>query len=339
MTAIPRRPRLTVEEVERAASRYIIHKLGDQLWPGLPTYDAGRDEWSVPIHACCLKSEDVLESLILNGEGEIVRAPSRLALKQTLEEAIAAGTCIVDLVAAQSVGQTHGAEQHTRQDRVRVIGEKFQKLIADSPLDVRQAFAEMKSHVDAILESIFILPVQRFSPVFGEHRVTVLSPFGKVRYPIVFEWMPFEDADGYVLSIEDADWSVRTQGTKIEVKPEEVAIEDGTEYVWKLKVMKNEEIVDRITGFFNLVARSEQEELSDLEERLQSVEPEQDRFILLTGVLEEKEFYIEAIENYKKLYASEPIDGIAYRIAFCYDKLELEELKDEWNRRIRDEGQ
>ena len=55
--------------------------------------------------------------------------------------------------------------------------------------------------------------------------------------------------------------------------------------------------------------------------------------------LEEKEFYMDAIEKYKEAYAIEPSPGIAYRIAYCYDKLELEELRDEWNKKIRQEEQ
>jgi len=72
-----------------------------------------------------------------------------------------------------------------------------------------------------------------------------------------------------------------------------------------------------------------------MEEQLKGVETEQDKLILWGGILEEKRFYMEAIDQYKKAYASEPLDGIAYRIAYCYDRLELEELRDEWNKRIQ----
>jgi len=44
--------------------------------------------------------------------------------------------------------------------------------------------------------------------------------------------------------------------------------------------------------------------------------------------------FIEAINKYKEAYALQPLPGIAYRIAYCYDRLELEELRNEWNKKI-----
>ena len=43
---------------------------------------------------------------------------------------------------------------------------------------------------------------------------------------------------------------------------------------------------------------------------------------------------MEAVVQYKAAYVLEPQNGIAYRIAYCYDRLELEELRDEWNGKI-----
>jgi tetratricopeptide (TPR) repeat protein len=57
----------------------------------------------------------------------------------------------------------------------------------------------------------------------------------------------------------------------------------------------------------------------------------------LSRILERKEFYIEAIEQYKKAYELDPFNGLAYKIAYCYDKLDLEEHRDEWNNKIIEE--
>ena len=44
---------------------------------------------------------------------------------------------------------------------------------------------------------------------------------------------------------------------------------------------------------------------------------------------------METVEKYKQAYAIEPSPRIAYRIAYCYDKLELEEIRDKWNEKFK----
>ncbi|MDP3013641.1 MAG: hypothetical protein Q8M92_05320, partial [Candidatus Subteraquimicrobiales bacterium] len=148
----------------------------------------------------------------------------------------------------------------------------------------------------------------------------------------------YEGADKYIISIEEANWSYSTAGTKVEVGPGELQLIYGTEYMWEIVIMSGEELTDEIVGFFSLAAEDEIRELTEIEGRTEGIEPEQDRCMLWAGILEEKEFYIEAIEQYKKAYALEPSNGVAYRIAYCYDKLELEELRDKWNRKILEEN-
>ncbi len=62
----------------------------------------------------------------------------------------------------------------------------------------------------------------------------------------------------------------------------------------------------------------------------------QNKVKILRQVMD-KELTSEAIEQYKNAYSLEPLSGIAYRIAYCYDKLELEELRDDWNGKIEGE--
>ena len=56
------------------------------------------------------------------------------------------------------------------------------------------------------------------------------------------------------------------------------------------------------------------------------------------GTLEEKELYMDAVQKYKQAYAIQLSPGVAYRIACCYDKLELEDLREEWNKKIPEEA-
>lgn len=211
---------------------------------------------------------------------------------------------------------------------------KFRALIKKSPPVLKKTFEAIRDDMETMIKNTFTYPSPRFAPVFGESLATVLSPFGKVRYPIIFEWMPFEGADHYTISVDNTNWSFDTSETRVKVSPKELGLDYGNEYMWELKVVKGEKIVKEITGFFSLATEDEIRDLIEIENQLKSIKPELDRLILWGGILEEKGFYMEAVEQYKKAYDLEPVDGIVYRIAYCYDRLELEELRDEWNRRI-----
>ena len=98
--------------------------------------------------------------------------------------------------------------------------------------------------------------------------------------------------------------------------------------------MKGDEIIEEENGFFSLAVGDEIKELMEVENQLKNIEPKQDMFISWGGVLEQRGFYMEAVEQYKKAYDLEHLNGIAYRIAYCYHQLELAELRDEWNKKI-----
>jgi hypothetical protein len=106
--------------------------------------------------------------------------------------------------------------------------------------------------------------------------------------------------------------------------------------MWELKVMKGNDVLEEESGFFSLPAEEELKELEGIEYQLRINRPEQENLILWGGILEEEEFYMDAIEKYRQAYALEASPGLAYRIAYCYDKLELEELRDGWNKKILD---
>ena len=225
-------------------------------------------------------------------------------------------------------------KQQLRERKGESLSGKLTMLVKNSPFTIKKSLEGIKNNIESLLKNTFTYPSPHFAPVFGEHPVTVLAPFGKVRYPVIFEWMPYKGADCYAISVEDTDWSFKTAKTKVVITPQELRLDYGKEYMWELRVMKKGKAVDEITGFFSLAIEEELKDLIEIENQLKSVVPEQDRLILFGGILEEKGFYMEAIEQYKVAYTLEPLDGAAYRIAYCYDKLELEELRDKWNRKI-----
>lgn len=226
-------------------------------------------------------------------------------------------------------------EKTQREKTVNALMARFAEMVKKSPVDLWKKFEATGERLENLFQTTFAYPAPSFPPVFGEYPVTVLSPFGKVRYPIIFEWDPYEETDKYIISIEDLDWSYTTGKTRVEVDQKEVPLIYGNEYMWELKVMRGDEIIEEENGFFSLLSEEELTEIELIENQIKDIIPEDHKFILWGGILEEKEFYMDAIEKYKQAYSIEPSPGVAYRIAYCYDKLELEELRDEWNKKIQ----
>ena len=226
-------------------------------------------------------------------------------------------------------------EKREREKSIAALTSKFADMLKKSPPNLRKRIEAISEKVENLLRRTFAYPTPHFAPVFGELTGGILSPFGKVRYPVVFEWEPYEDADRYTISVEDANWSHATGGTRFEVSPQELDLMYDSEYMWELNVMRGDETIEEENGFFSLPAERELREIEEIEDQIRGVSGEKDRLILWGGILEEKGFLMEAVVNYKNAYTIDPFPGIAYRIACCYDNLELEELRDEWNKKIR----
>ena len=216
--------------------------------------------------------------------------------------------------------------------KVEALMAKISDLIGKSPAHLQKTLEVIGQNLHDLLRKTFTYPTPCFAPVFGEYQANVLSPFGKVRYPIRFEWQPYEKAEEYKISIEETGWA--STKTKIEIDPGELKLAYGSEYMWELKVMRGDEIIEEENGFFSLPTERELREIEEIDNQLREIPGEEEKFILWGGILEEKELYMEAIENYNQAYAINRSFGTAYRIASCYDKCELEELRDEWNKKI-----
>lgn len=196
-------------------------------------------------------------------------------------------------------------------------------------------FNELSVQFENKINIIFTYPSPRLEPVFGgSHEFLVYSPFGKVRFPIQFRWEPLPQAEEYEISIDEIQWQCVTRDKEclLEQKPPEM--DYGQEYSWNLRIYSAGRIVDEATGFFELATLEEHEKIKEIEQRVSRIQDAFGRFVIWAQVLESKEFVIEAIENYIKAYSIHPVPGIAYSIACCYDLLELEELRDEWNNQI-----
>ena len=201
-------------------------------------------------------------------------------------------------------------------------------------LGARHGMAEITGGVQNLLRQTFSLPTLRFAPVFGGEAPRLAGPLGKTRYPILFAWQAEEDADEYVVSIDGYDARFATSANSIELTPDMLALDAGASYMWQLDILAGGRNLEQTTGFFSLVTAEEADEISSVENEIKSLEPPEDRYLLIGEILERKELFVDAIKSYKRSHELEPFPGLAYRIAFCYDQLQLEELRDEWNRKI-----
>jgi hypothetical protein len=134
---------VTGEEVEREASRYLLHKLGDRLWAGEPFYDDRREQWNVPIHSRSLPADVVLGQIILDARGIVVRAPSRRALQGAVQRHQPATHALAPLSVSPSAREDSEAGQGLAPPDLpedpQVIG---QELLADP--DTRRAYRYLK---------------------------------------------------------------------------------------------------------------------------------------------------------------------------------------------------
>jgi hypothetical protein len=218
--------------------------------------------------------------------------------------------------------------------KVRRLIAKLNTIIEICPPHVRKEIENIRQDIETLFGNTFTYPKRRFAPVFGESHISVFSPFGKIRYPIVFEFPSYERADCHEITIKGTAWSIRTNKKKIEITPDQLSLSYGKEYMWTIKLIKDAEALEEEYGFFSLLALKEKKDIEQIENQIIGIESEDERLLFWGAILEEKELYIDAIQKYKNLYNSQPSPEIAYRIACCYNKLELDDLRNKWNRKI-----
>ena len=187
-------------------------------------------------------------------------------------------------------------------------------------------------HIRDLIKEAFSYPCPHFDPVFGDAQSRVLSPYGKVTFPVRFEWTSHEQADTYKLSLNDRLWEGSTTSTVIQL--DQSVLQYNCEYMWSLNYIQNEETIDEVSGFFWVGSEEAHQEINHVESVLSALDSNSVTPLLLGAFLEVREFYIDAIYAYKNAYNLNPSPAIAYRIATCYHHLELEELCNEWNKLI-----
>lgn len=254
--------------------------------------------------------------------------------------------CLARLVGIQHA--MHAAGQDPQWDHLKFMQwierKQSQEMLTELKGRLRQLsrlteYKAIFSKIRTGFEKVFSYPCPRFSPVFGDSSFSMLSPFGKIRSPLVFEWTPYAQADSYYITISDLDWTHTTRQTKVEIDLGEIKAHQGQEYIWKLDIIKDDRVVRSVAGFFVWAVQSQIDALEAVRSEIWKTRDGIERLILWAGVLEEMAFYMDAISIYKAAYSQKPLPSLAYKIASCYDQLELDDLKDNWNRKIPLEGE
>lgn len=126
-------------------------------------------------------------------------------------------------------------------------------MINKAPINIQKSLKQMRYGIESRLRNTFSYPCPSFPPVFGESQVAIMSPFGKVRFPIIFKWISYKGAERYEISIEGTNWSVETKRTSVEVKQEELELNLDEGYIWQFKVLtQDREILEEVSGYFSL---------------------------------------------------------------------------------------
>ena len=225
-------------------------------------------------------------------------------------------------------------QKQKRQKTVKLLSKRLEEVRSILPASLGARFEKIVDGLKAKLQASFSYPSPRFSPVYGKSHHLSISPFGKVRYPIVFEWQKKNHAAEYVLKIDDVGWVEKTTQNRVTIEAGACDFSLGEEYMWELAVFVKDELIDEESGFIELATAPDIQELEQIETTLQAISDEFERVIIFAGILEQKRFFTEAIFNYSLAYEQDPIPSIAYRIASCYDQLEVKDLSEKWNREI-----
>jgi hypothetical protein len=153
-------------------------------------------------------------------------------------------------------------KKNRRSQLVYRLLDRLKHVVSSMTEDKASHLGKLVDDLKTTFSKSFSYPTPCFSTVFGESRFTVIGPYGQVRYPIIFEWRPHENACEYVLRIDELNIAYRTTETKLIVEAGTWEFVAGEEYMWELVVHGEDEILTEEYGFFSLVG---EEALRDIQ--------------------------------------------------------------------------
>lgn len=222
--------------------------------------------------------------------------------------------------------------------RAKLVG-MLESIVDPGFVALHQSLRELLQNMRRDIEVAFAPVTPSLGALFGESVVDIISPFGKVRYPVVFECRVPVKSTAQEITIDGTPFVRRTSEPHFEVSTENVVLQAGEEYMWTWQFSEGDKVIEEATGFFSMATAAELTLLREFEARVARVQPLEDRETLFGLFLESAGFLMEAVQKYQHSYRILKTPALAYRIASCYDKLELMALRDEWNRKIPSSGE
>ncbi len=221
-----------------------------------------------------------------------------------------------------------------REEHAEALLARFSKLAREAHHDIRDYLGEIGKGLVVLFRETFTYPTPAFASLAGTAPPAVISPFGKVRFPVLFRWEPFQQSDNYELSVEESGWSLKTTRSRILVEKGEAVWEPAREYGWTLQYRHQSSVLAAVRNAFSILNEQEAHVIAQIGDCMRQISPEEDRLTLWGGVLELGGLCSEAVQNYQRCYLMKPSAGVAYRVASCFDRFGLVHLRDRWNRRI-----
>lgn len=241
----------------------------------------------------------------------------------------------------RSVENEHKMGLEEMQELVRQK-ERVDKLVSMiDELSKVTTLSKVLEGVGEFVNRVFSFPFPELSPAFGQSdasKVKVISPYGKVRFPVIFQWKECVDIEQYI--IKTAGRKLVAGCTRLEISEEDLDLSYGKEYEWELiLVRKGGEQIEGPIGYYATCTEEEADSLGRIDTEIMRMELSEESVSVVQGaVLEKRGFYVEAIEQYTKAYNLSGLKSIAVRIATCYEELGLNDFREEWKDRLYQES-
>ncbi len=224
----------------------------------------------------------------------------------------------------------------------RALVDHFRHIVERSQGDTRDRLVALQGNVANIIGDSFRFPLTlpRWEPVQAPTGPLLLSPLGKVRFPLRFELEP--ETKGYrcELLAGTSPQRLDTQDLGGSLAAADSAWLPGSEVFWMLVEWRGDAKVGSTHGSFVVATQEEADKLNELETLFKNIDQPVEELSLWGCICEAQGFFDEAIQSYRKTYsasvkAGSPSVESAYRIACCYDHLGAGPLRDRWSHRVR----
>jgi anti-sigma factor RsiW len=221
--------------------------------------------------------------------------------------------------------------REARKGRADTLLSKLWELIHSTGGDIQARLRAVSDGVATSFQEAFTYPAPILTTAAGSQELAILSPFGKTRSPIVFQWERWGNSDSYKISVIGSGWVERTTKLRIAIERGRHAWFAAGSHEWTLRAFRNSIEIGAASTAFTLVGEEEERGIAALERSVRSITPEVDRLAIWGGILEQLGLGGEAVASYRQSHRLRPEAGIACLIARCFERFGLGSLSHLWN--------